>query len=297
MLKRDGLTNRWWVRFLTPPASLALCTLALFAGVLPLLHLTAPGHESASYLLLAGVAAALVTVCFAGARLYCRYVLKARYLQQPLTGIEHWLQTTAFRLAARRGLSSPQIAIYPSRELNAFAVGYSRHRSVIVLSEGLVHGLKPDELEAVLAHEISHIANGDVQTLSLLQAMLNLFIVLPARGLDWLAANAWPGYARGGNVYLACFIVLQLAGGWLASLLVMRYSRHCEYRADRQAAGLVGIKRMTAALRCLETITTTATSQQLPAFGIPGRLKIRCMQLFNSHPTLTERLRALRTEQ
>ncbi|MDY6980544.1 MAG: M48 family metalloprotease, partial [Pseudomonadota bacterium] len=227
-------------------------------------------------------------------RLYCRQILKARHLQQPLSGLEQWLHTTAFRLALRRGITPPRIAIYPSREFNAFALGLRRHKATIVLSEGLVHGLNPRELESVLAHEISHIANGDVQVLALLQGVLTVFIEIPARTLDALASRLWPGYAAGGAVYWATVVVLQLAGGWLASLLIMRFSRHCEYRADRQAAELVGHRQMRAALRHLDSMMASTQGQQLAAFGLSGRLKFRFMQLFNSHPMLFERLAALR---
>lgn len=295
MPDQEYLKKCGWTLIMAPAVSLALCALTLFVGVLPLLHLAAPGHEVDYSSMLTASLLAVGILCFLGSRLYCRRILKARYLQQPLTGIEHWLQTTTFRLALRRGLQPPQIAIYPSREFNAFAIGSSWQGAVIVLSEGLVHGLKPEELEAVLAHEISHIANGDVQTLSMLQAVPGLFIELPARSIDRFVAVCLPGYREGGNVYLACFVLLQLAGGWLTSLLVMYYSRLCEYRADRQATSLVGKNRMISALRCLEVMTATARSQQLPAFGISDRLKSRCIQLFNSHPSLPERLQALRT--
>ncbi|MDZ7802468.1 M48 family metalloprotease [Thiohalophilus sp.] len=277
---------------------LATSAMALLLGGLPWLGLLYTQDWAPVPLSVPGLLAALVfaagLICLFAARLYCRQILKARHLQQPLGGLEQWLHTTSFRLALRRGISPPRIAIYPSREFNAFALGLRRHKATIVLSEGLVHGLTPRELESVLAHEISHIANGDVQVLALLQGVLTVFIELPARMLDALARRLWPGYLAGGAVYWITVVVLQLAGGWLASLLIMRFSRHCEYRADRQAAELVGHRQMRAALRYLDTMMQSGQGRQLAAFGLSGRLKFRFMQLFNSHPMLFERMAALR---
>lgn len=281
-----------------PPVLLLLTAVALFSGCLPWLAAFYAQGWNPGYLpllgLMTGLVVAAALTCFLGMEIYCQRVLKARVLQQPLGGLEQWLHTTTFRLALRRQINPPRIAIYPSREFNAFALGLHRQRAIIVLSEGLVHGLKPEELESVLAHEISHIANGDVQILALLQGVLTVFIGLPARLLDVVASCCWPGYARDGRVYTGTMVLLQLAGGWLASLLIMRFSRHCEYRADRQAARLVGTKQMCAALRCLDIMTANTQNGQLAAFGLSARLKFRFMQLFNSHPSLFERLQALR---
>lgn len=293
MRKVEAMTG--WLK---SPLMLVASAVALFLGGLPWLWLlSAQGWEPGS-LSLPGLLAALVfaagLICLFAARLYCRQILKARLLQQPLSGLEQWLHTTSFRLALRREITPPRIAIYPSSELNAFALGLRRHKATVVLSEGLVHGLNPRELESVLAHEISHIANGDVQVLALLQGVLTVFIELPARMLDALAGKVWPGYVPGGAVYWFIVVVLQLAGGWLASLLIMRFSRNCEYRADRQAAELVGHKQMRAALRYLDSMMASGQGGQLAAFGLSARLKFRFMQLFNSHPMLFERLAALR---
>ncbi|MFO8023896.1 M48 family metalloprotease [Thiohalophilus sp.] len=279
---------------------LVAVAMALLLGGLPWLWLLyaqgwGPGPLSLPGLLIALVSAAGL-ICLFAARLYCRQILKARHLQQPLSGLEQWLHTTSFRLALRRGIVPPRIAIYPSREFNAFALGLHRDKATIVLSDGLAHGLTPRELESVLAHEISHIANGDVQVLALLQGVLTVFIEMPARTLDTLASQVWPGYAVGGVIYRSIMVVLQLVGGWLASLLIMRFSRHCEYRADRQAAELVGYTQMRAALLCLDSMVSPGQRQQLAAFGLSGRLKFRFMQLFNSHPMLFERLGALRRQ-
>lgn len=286
--------------FARPPGLLLLTAAMLFAGILPwltVLGILQPGH---GHLRLLGLLTALVFVaglsCFLGMRLYCRKILKARQLQPPLGGLEHWLYTTTFRLALRRQINPPRIAIYPSREFNAFALGLHRQRATIVLSEGLVHGLRPDELESVLAHEISHIANGDVQILAVLQGVLGVFIHFPARFLDYLVCCCWPAYNAWGPVYNWSVMLLQLAGGWLPSLLIMHFSRRYEYRADRDAAHLVGVKKMRAALRCLVVMTASTQTRQLAAFGLSARLRFRFMQLFNSHPLLFERLRALRDQ-
>jgi heat shock protein HtpX len=233
-------------------------------------------------------------ICLFGARIYLKWVLKARRLTVPLTGLEHWLHTTTFRLAVRSQITPPRIAIYPSRELNAFAVGLFRHRATIVLSEGLVHGLKPEQLESVLAHEVSHIANGDVQVLAMLQGVLNVVVYLPARIVDHILARLWPRYQNGGAMYYFVVTIMQLACGWLASLIIMRFSRACEYRADQGAARLVGLNRMQSALRCLHVMTDSSQPRQLAAFGLSERLKSHFIQLFDSHPSLSQRLRALR---
>ncbi|MFP3874028.1 MAG: M48 family metalloprotease [Thiohalophilus sp.] len=284
---------------LKSPILLLLTVVALFLGCLPWLGLLAAHDSAQQYLLLLPILAALVLFAglssLLGMQIYCRRILKARLLQQPLSGLEQWLHITTFRLALRRQINPPRVAIYPSRELNAFALGLHRQHATIVLSEGLVHSLKPGELESVLAHEISHIANGDVQILALLQGVLTIFIHAPARLLDDIVSRCWRGYSRGGRIYLWTLVVLQLAGGWLASLLIMRFSRECEYRADQGAAQLVGIKQMQGALRCLNVMTAGTQHRQLAAFGLSARLKFRFTQLFNSHPALHERLRALHT--
>lgn len=278
---------------------LSLTSVALFLGCLPwlgrlLAYEWGPGYLPL-LLMLAGLVLLAGLSCLFGMQIYCRWILKARLLRQPLSGLEQWLHITTFRLALRRQISPPRVAIYPSRELNAFALGWHRQHATIVLSEGLVQGLKPGELESVLAHEISHITNGDVQFLALLQGVLTIFINLPARFLDYIVSRCWTRYAAGGAFYVWTVVLLQLAGGWLASLLIMHISRSCEYQADRGAAQLVGIEQMHAALRCLDVMTAGAQSRQLAAFGLPARLKFRFIQLFNSHPSLHERLRALHT--
>lgn len=282
-----------------PPLLLLLTAVVLFLGCLPWLGPLVAPDSSSGYLLLLLIFTGLILgaglSCLFGMQIYCRRVLKARLLQQPLSGLEQWLRITTFRLALRRQINPPRVAIYPSRELNAFALGLHRQHATIVLSEGLVHSLKPGELEAVVAHEISHIANGDVQILAFLQGVLTIFIHAPARLLDEIVSRCWRRYSAGGLIYVWIVVLLQLAGGWLASLLILHFSRDCEYRADRGAAQLVGIKQMHAALRCLDLMTAGTQRRQLAAFGLSARLKFRFIQLFNSHPALHERLRALHT--
>lgn len=281
--------------------SLALFLLAgaaLYLGSWPVLEILRVPEMLSGQLnvmwLIMGLTFLVGLICLFGAGAYLKWVLKARRLEMPLTGLEQWLHTTTGKLAARSFISAPRIAIYPSRELNAFAIGPCRHHATIVLSEGMVHGLKLDELESVLAHEVSHIANGDVQILAMLQGVLSIAIYLPAQLLDQVLSRLWSRYQHGGLVYFSCVASLQLAGGWLASLLIMRFSRACEYQADQRAARLVGLNRMQSALRCLHVMTASSQTRQLAAFGLSERIKSGFIQLFDSHPSLSERLRALR---
>ncbi|WP_108126668.1 protease HtpX [Saccharospirillum mangrovi] len=213
----------------------------------------------------------------------------AQVIERPSTEAERWLMVTVERLAKQANIGMPEVAIFPSADVNAFATGASRDSSLVAVSAGLLRSMNKDEAEAVLAHEISHIANGDMVTMALVQGVLNTFVMFFAR----IIAQA---LVRGGNnqgSYLAYFgvtMVLEVVFGLLASIIAMWFSRQREYRADAGSARLVGSSKMIAALQRLKTSHDSELDGQLVAFGIKGKAR----ELFASHPSLDDRIEALR---
>ena len=248
------------------------------------------------------IAWSMIGVAFAGAsgtlffsRYYVFHILRARIIDSPQTHLEKWLSVTVASQARTLGIRCPDIAVFDTAELNAFTTGSGPRQAMIVVSQGLLQGLHQDELEAVLAHEISHIANGDMRALALSQGVVNSFVVLPALLPGYLIDKTLLRQPRpqGLTSALATWL-LQLCFGWLASLLVMWFSRYREYRADRSGAMLVGFHKMRSALQCLYAMRAASLPRPLAAFGISGRLGRGVRRLFMSHPSLGERLAALR---
>ncbi|MFG1497020.1 protease HtpX [Saccharospirillum sp. HFRX-1] len=214
----------------------------------------------------------------------------AKVIEQPSTDAERWLMTTVERLAKQANIGMPEVAVFPSPDVNAFATGASRDNSMVAVSVGLLRSMNQDEAEAVLAHEISHIANGDMVTMALVQGVLNTFVIFFARLIAQLLV-------RGGNnqgSYLAYFgvtMVLEMVFGVLASIVAMWFSRQREFRADAGSAKLVGAPKMIAALQRLKGSHDSELDGQLVAFGIKGKAR----ELFASHPSLDDRIAALRS--
>lgn len=220
---------------------------------------------------------------------------RARVITRPTSQTERWLVDTVARQAKEAGIGMPDVAIYDAPEPNAFATGASRNKALVAVSTGLLRSMRPNEVEAVLGHEVSHVANGDMITLTLIQGVLNTFVLILSRVLgqivDRVVFKSDRGYGPG---YFISVIVLQILLGILASMIVMAFSRWREFRADAGGARLAGRDNMIGALRRLQQ---SQMPSQLPesveAFGIRGRVGGGIKRLMMSHPPLEERIRAL----
>jgi heat shock protein HtpX len=213
-------------------------------------------------------------------------------IDQPRNADEEWLLQTVQHQAERKGIAMPEVAIFPSPSPNAFATGANKNKALVAVSAGLLQRMDRDEVEAVVGHEISHVANGDMVTLTLIQGVLNTFVYFLARVIGQVLVRDDNG--RGGGLgYFAVVIVAQMVLGILASTIVMAFSRWREFRADAGGAELAGRPKMIAALQALKRDTEPVPlPDQMQAFGISGRPKWS-MKLFMSHPPLDERIARL----
>jgi heat shock protein HtpX len=219
----------------------------------------------------------------------------AKVIENPGSEGERWLVETVRRQAEAAGIKMPEVAIYDGPEINAFATGPSRNNSLVAVSTGLLRAMDRDEAEAVLGHEVSHVANGDMVTMALLQGVLNTFVIvlsrLVGRAIDGYLGNR-EGYGIG--YYLSVF-VLDMIFGLFASMIAMWFSRHREFRADAGGAALAGKGKMIAALeRLAQTYGESTLPKQVAAFGISGGVGSGLKRLLMSHPPLEERIAALR---
>ena len=222
----------------------------------------------------------------------------AHVIETPRNEAEQWLVTTVRRQAAAAGIGMPEVAIYDAPEINAFATGANRNNALVAVSTGLLRAMSRDEAEAVLAHEVSHVANGDMVTMALLQGVLNTFVIVLSRvigrAIDGYLGNR-DGYGIG--YYLGVF-VLDMIFGLFASMIAMWFSRHREFRADAGAAALAGKQKMIAALeRLAQSHGASTLPKQVAAFGISGGVGGGLKRLLMSHPPLEERIAALRNAQ
>lgn len=217
-------------------------------------------------------------------------------IEQPRNATEQWLMSTVARQAQQAGIGMPEVAIYDSPEMNAFATGMNRNNALVAVSTGLLRNMREDEVEAVLAHEVSHVANGDMVTLTLIQGVVNTFVIFLARLIAGAISNAGRSSdeesSSGGFAYMATVFVLEMIFGVLASIIVMWFSRQREYRADEGAAKLVGANKMVAALERLRNNHESQLEGSMMAFGIAN--KPAASELFMSHPPLEKRIEALR---
>jgi heat shock protein HtpX len=226
-----------------------------------------------------------------------KYSTGAYVITQPQNEQEQWLINTVSRQAQAAGIGMPDVAIYDSPDINAFATGMLRNDSLVAVSTGLLRGMTRDEAEAVLAHEVSHVANGDMVTLALIQGVVNTFVFFLSRVVGHIIDRAVFKTERGhGPAYWVTTIIAQLVLGILASAIVMWFSRQREYRADAGAAYLESKKKMISALERLQkSANQPHLPEQLEAFGISGGMATGLKRLFMSHPPLSERIEALRT--
>lgn len=219
----------------------------------------------------------------------------AQVIEQPRTKEERWLVETVARLAKGANIPMPEVAIYPAPDINAFATGANKSNSLVAVSQGLLRNMTADEAEAVLAHEVAHIANGDMVTMALVQGVLNTFVIFLARVVAQIVNSAVSrgsssGQGLGFIGYFATVLVMEMVFGIIANIIAMWFSRKREFRADAGSANLVGAPKMIAALQRLKGSAEPELDGQLVAFGINGKRK----ELFASHPSLDDRIDALR---
>ncbi|HAZ61253.1 MAG TPA: protease HtpX [Gammaproteobacteria bacterium] len=226
----------------------------------------------------------------------------AKVISEPRSEVERWLVTTVREQARKAGIGMPEVAVYQSPDMNAFATGMSRNAALVAVSTGLLEGMSRDEVEGVLAHEVAHVANGDMITLSLLQGVLNTFVFFFARIAGALIDNALrpqrdDGAAQGPGIgYWVAVMAAEVVFGLLASIIVMWFSRRREFAADAGGAALAGHPRMISALeRLAGDRVPPSLPEGMQAFGIAGGRTSLFARLFMTHPPLEERIAALRT--
>lgn len=225
-----------------------------------------------------------------------RNAMGVRIIRQPATSREQWLVGLVAQLARAAGVGMPEVGVFDSPQPNAFATGYSRDAALVAVSTGLLATMNEQEIEAVLGHELTHVANGDMVTLALIQGVVNTFVIFLARIIGNVVDRAVFRSEDGrGPAYFLAVIAAQILLGILANIIVMAFSRWREFRADRGGAHLAGIPNMIAALEALKRAHEPLPSQQFASFGITSGPVARGIQrLFMSHPPLDERIAALR---
>lgn len=222
----------------------------------------------------------------------------AQVIESPQTATEKWLVETVRRHAEKAGIGMPEVAVYEAPDMNAFATGMSRNHALVAVSTGLLSSMKREEVEAVLGHEIAHVANGDMVTLTLIQGVVNTFVIFFARIVGMLVDNL---LRRGddqqsgpGIGYWVASIAAEIVFGILASTIVMWFSRQREFRADAGGAQFAGTGNMISALESLQAGHGAPLPDQMAAFGINGGIGEGLRRLFMSHPPIAERIAALR---
>ncbi|MFW5450076.1 MAG: protease HtpX [Methylophagaceae bacterium] len=273
--------------------------------LITLLGLNQPGMDWKPMLLMAGI------IGFAGSfisLLMSKTMAKrssgAQVITTPANDQEQWLINTVSSQAQQAGIDMPEVAIFDSPAPNAFATGANKNKSLVAVSTGLLNSMTQDEVEAVLAHEISHVSNGDMVTLSLIQGVVNTFVIVLSQIISSLVDRRQGGgyNARGygfgrGLGYSATYMISQLVLGFFATLIVRWFSRWREYRADAGGATLAGTEKMISALERLQSLQQPAQlPAQMQSLGINGGLlgAIGLKKLSMTHPPLEERIKALR---
>jgi heat shock protein HtpX len=219
----------------------------------------------------------------------------AQVITDPRSAEELWLVQTVARQAQAAGIKMPEVAIWDSPEVNAFATGMNKNAALVAVSTGLLRGMTKQEAEAVMAHEISHVANGDMVTLALIQGVVNTFVMFFSRVIGHLVDKIVFKTERGtGPAFFVTMIVAELILGVLASIIVMWFSRQREFRADAGGATLAGRQNMIAALQRLQQAHTPPLPEKMAAFGISGGGGGGFKRLFMTHPPLEERIAALK---
>jgi len=218
----------------------------------------------------------------------------AKVIEQPANNVEDWLLRTVEKQSKIVGIKMPEVAIFPSTQMNAFATGASKNKALVAVSQGLLDNMTQGEIEAVVGHEMSHVANGDMGTLTLIQGVLNTFVIFISRVIahvvDRVILKNQRGYGIG---YFITTMFAQIVLSILASMVVMYFSRKREYIADTGGADLAGHQNMINALKRLAKKEPEPLPDQLAAFGISAKAKTSRSKLLTSHPPLEDRIRAL----
>ncbi|MDP2430406.1 MAG: protease HtpX [Pseudomonadota bacterium] len=216
-------------------------------------------------------------------------------IEAPSNSTEFWLVETIQKYSAQAGIKMPEVGIYESPDVNAFATGMSKNSSLIAVSTGLLQQMTREEAEAVLGHEVSHAANGDMVTLALIQGVVNTFVMFLSRVIGYLVDKVVFKTERGtGPAFFVTMIIAEMVLGVLASTIVMWFSRRREFIADSGGATLAGKHNMIAALERLNSLHPAPLPEKMAAFGISGGGASGLKRLFMTHPPLEERIAALR---
>ncbi|MBI5429362.1 MAG: protease HtpX [Nitrosomonadales bacterium] len=242
-----------------------------------------------------GFAGSLVSLAMS--KWSAKRMVGAQVIENPQDPTERWLVDTVRKQADAAGIGMPEVAIYDAPDVNAFATGWNRNAALVAVSTGLLHSMSRDEAEAVLAHEVSHVANGDMVTLALIQGVVNTFVIFFAKLFGYFVDRVLlknDGRSGPGIGAFVAEIVAQLVLGVLASTIVMWFSRQREFRADAGGASLAGRNKMIAALERLKmNHEQTVLPEKMAAFGISGGKGFA--KMFMTHPPLDERIAALRS--
>ena len=216
-------------------------------------------------------------------------------IDNPVNATEVWLVETIRKYSTQAGIKMPEVGVYDAPDVNAFATGMTKNSSLIAVSTGLLRQLTREEAEAVLGHEVSHAANGDMVTLALIQGVVNTFVMFLSRVIGYLVDKVVFKTERGtGPAFFVTMIVAELILGVLASIIVMWFSRRREFHADKGGADLAGRRNMIAALERLNGLHPQPLPDKMAAFGIAGGGADGLKRLFMTHPPLEERIAALR---
>lgn len=266
-------------------------------GVEP--YLTAQGLNLTSLLIFAavmGFGGSFISLAIS--KWMAKKSMGVRVIESPSSADEAWLFGTIRKYSAEAGIKMPEVGIYDSPEVNAFATGMSRNSSLIAVSSGLLRQMTREEAEAVLGHEVAHAANGDMVTLALIQGVVNTFVMFLSRVIGHTVDRVVFKNEQGhGPAFFVTMIVAELVLGILASIIVMWFSRQREFRADRGGASLAGRGAMIAALERLNSLHPQPLPDKMAAFGIAGGVGGGLKRLFMTHPPLEERIAALRAAQ
>jgi heat shock protein HtpX len=237
-------------------------------------------------------------ISLALSKFIAKRMMGVRVIEQPRDANEAWLVETVRRQAAAAGIGMPEVGIFDAPDMNAFATGPRKNNALVAVSTGLLRGMSRREAEAVLGHEVSHVANGDMVTLTLIQGVVNTFVIFLSRVIGYVIDRVVFKTERGhGPAFLVTVIIAQLVLGILASMIVMWFSRQREFRADAGGAKLEGRDSMIGALERLRQQHPQPLPDQMAAFGISGTLGQGLKRLLMTHPPLEERIAALRAAQ
>lgn len=265
-------------------------------GIAP--YLQANGINPGALLVFAavmGFGGALISLAMS--KWSAKMAMRVRIIDAPANSAEFWLVETVRKQAEKAGIGMPEVGIYDSPEVNAFATGMNRDHALVAVSTGLLQQMTRQEAEAVLGHEITHVANGDMVTLALIQGVVNTFVMFLSRVIGHLVDRVVFKTERGqGPAFFITMIVAELVLGILASLIVMWFSRQREFRADRGGAQLAGRQNMIAALQRLAALHPAPLPDKMAAFGIAGGIGSGIKRLFMTHPPLEERIAALQAQ-